>query len=469
MVVSSTHPGDGIVTQGQLEIILVQTADPSSLYKEMLSLTGEVNSLYCSRHSIKYESYLGIKVGAAPWMATYNRIFILHELLQRGYSGWLIYVDADAFISDLSFNLHDYLRENSSYCLIGGPSSTEDAWNINAGIFFLNFGDADGRALVSKWLAMMTQKVPSDYLDNPQSVWDEFPNDQWLLHECLKTSDILTSKTKKETRGIFNYRDGRYIKQAIRADFYDIEDRVTWIRAETRRVLANEKKLPYADLTSLANQYGSDKGDEIGNKHSYTLFYQFLFDGLRGERFEFIELGLLRGGPEVGISANRPVADCPSVRMWLDFFPFAYCHGFDISDFSNIKLDRFRFHRGDSGKASDLVRLKAAIPSARFILDDASHASYHQQQGFVVLFPMLESGGYYIIEDLDWQPEAYEAELPKCALTRDVFETFSRSGLLNLVQIPHWEQQNLATQIRGIHFLRRRGDGIIKLVAIQKR
>ncbi len=457
-----------LMTQHEADIVVLQTADSASEYRQMLALTEVVNAAYCKLHRLGYQSFIGIKVGVAPWMATYNRILMLEELIRAGFTGWAIYIDADAFFADAKFDLRAYLKTNQSYCLIGGPGEANFDWNINAGIFFLNLGDPSGREIVARWRKMFDEKVPAQYLAETSAKWDDYPNDQWLLHEVIKTDAVLTQRTKKEERGILNYRDGRYIKQAIRAGYHDTHDRLEWLRAETRIALGNMKALPYADLTALANQRGSDKGDAIGNKHGYTQFYQFLFDAFRSEEFDFLELGLLRGGPEIGTDASRAVRDAPSVRMWLDYFPKAYCHGFDISDFSEIRLPRFRFHKGDAGNPADLVRLRAIIRSVRFIIDDASHASYHQQLAFAVLFPMVESGGYHIIEDLDWQPEAYERSLPKRPLTRDVFEGFSRSGMLDL-PVNRSDCNTLENMVGSVEFIRRRGDGMIKLVAVRKR
>jgi hypothetical protein len=38
------------------------------------------------------------------------------------------------------------------------------------------------------------------------------------------------------------------------------------------------------------------------------------------------------------------------------------------------------------------------------IIDDGSHASFDQQMTFREFFPLLADGGWYFIEDLDWQP-----------------------------------------------------------------
>ena len=56
----------------------------------------------------------------------------------------------------------------------------------------------------------------------------------------------------------------------------------------------------------------------------------------------------------------------------------------------------------------DLARIAAAAPGYDVIIDDASHASPHQQLAFRHLFPRLRSGGLYIIEDLHWQSPVYE-------------------------------------------------------------
>jgi hypothetical protein len=102
--------------------------------------------------------------------------------------------------------------------------------------------------------------------------------------------------------------------------------------------------------------------------------------------------------------------------------------GFDISDFSKIRRNRFTFIRGDSGVEEDLQRLADAAESPRLIIDDGSHASYHQLLAFHILFPVLESGGIYVIEDVHWQPPIYESNLPKSPKVLDLFQDFQRTG-----------------------------------------
>lgn len=190
------------------------------------------------------------------------------------------------------------------------------------------------------------------------------------------------------------------------------------------------------NLTQLANQYGSDKGTVVGNAHHYTLFYETLLAPRRESVHRMLEIGLLRNGPEVGASADRETGDLPSVRMWLDYFPNAIVHGFDISDFSFFRDPRFVFTRGDAGNGGDLDRILANGERFDFIIDDGSHASFHQQLSFMKLFPALEPGGIYIIEDLNWQPEAYEESLPYTMKTRELFQYWFRMG--RFPDMPGW-------------------------------
>lgn len=159
------------------------------------------------------------------------------------------------------------------------------------------------------------------------------------------------------------------------------------------------------NLTELADRYGSDKGS---SKHRYTELYHMLFQPLRDRRIAFLEMGLLIGGPELGASPDRATQDLPSVRMWLEYFPKAQVIGLDVSDFGWFRHDRFRFVRCDMDARANIAAAAAGMPPLDVVIDDASHASHHQQFAFLELFPRLNPGGLYIIEDLRWQPAAYE-------------------------------------------------------------
>ena len=176
------------------------------------------------------------------------------------------------------------------------------------------------------------------------------------------------------------------------------------------------------NLTDLADRYGSDKGSR---KHRYTELYQMLFLPYRERKIDFLEMGLQIGGPEHGVSADRKTTDAPSVRMWLEYFPNARIHGLDVSDFSWFEADRFSFHRCDMDSRAAIAEAAAGMPEFDIIIDDASHASHHQQNGFLELFSKVKPGGLYVIEDLRWQPEAYEK--PGITKTAALFRGFAEA------------------------------------------
>jgi len=160
-------------------------------------------------------------------------------------------------------------------------------------------------------------------------------------------------------------------------------------------------------LSDLAERYGSDKGP---SKHRYTELYHMLFHPFRDRAINFMEMGLLIGGPEHGHDKDRETKDAPSVRMWLDYFPQAQITGLDVSDFSWFDHPRFNFVRCDMDERANIARVAEDIDPQDIIIDDASHASHHQQNAFLELFPKVTSGGLYIIEDLRWQPKPYEID-----------------------------------------------------------
>jgi SAM-dependent methyltransferase len=187
-----------------------------------------------------------------------------------------------------------------------------------------------------------------------------------------------------------------------------------------------------SDLTKIANSVGTDKGTTTGAAHGYTLIYEMLFRPLRHhDEVNLLELGLAIGGPELGGNENRPVAGSPSLELWLIYFRNAQIVGFDISDFSAIERESFTFVRGDAGKPSDLDKLTALNREFDVIIDDASHASFHQQLGLATLFKLLKPGGLYIIEDMGWRPQAYERTLPPVETTAKLLADFLRTGDLH--------------------------------------
>ena len=167
---------------------------------------------------------------------------------------------------------------------------------------------------------------------------------------------------------------------------------------------------PRDALTKLCNKYKTDKGDRFFGCHGYAAIYHSLFEGLRAKELIVCEIGLSHPN-------DRDTVKTPSLRVWRDYFPKAKIFGFDIDDFSTVRIPNCTILRGDSSSREDLRRLGGLGPFD-IVIEDASHASHHQQITLAALFPFMKSNGLFCIEDLHWQPMDLEAkDAPK---TRDV-------------------------------------------------
>lgn len=199
------------------------------------------------------------------------------------------------------------------------------------------------------------------------------------------------------------------------------------------------------ELVDRFNATGSDKGTEVGwgagVPHCYALTYEALFAGFRQEPFNLLEIGLDTASQHTG-----DPRDAPSLRVWRDYFPQASLFGYDINDFSFLELPGTVTHRGDQSSRQDLTRFLEAngLPRFRVILDDGSHASSHQQISLSALFPYLEPGGLYVIEDLHWQPE------PETPSTLEVLRAFNAGSVIASPFIEDAEARALEAGIEAV-------------------
>lgn len=205
-------------------------------------------------------------------------------------------------------------------------------------------------------------------------------------------------------------------------------------------------------LTEIANEAGTDKGTVHGDAQGYTLIYEMLFEPMRDRALSLLEIGLAIGGPEHGMPASRAVTGAPSAQMWRGYFPKAKILGIDISDFSRFESEWFKFYKADCGDGKQLDEVVAELSesgsSLDIIVDDASHASFHQQLTMLKLFPLLKVGGFYIIEDLNWQPERYEAQLPEVPKTSKLLAGLLEKGrFANTGRISEEAWQQIACRI----------------------
>lgn len=199
-----------------------------------------------------------------------------------------------------------------------------------------------------------------------------------------------------------------FIRRKLSASYeLPLNTSASWFLLTYSHILFKKARIAlglYDPLTQIASKYPTDKGVMIFPFLSYTRHYADLFEKIRHQELNILEIGLARRGIR-----NSAGYTCPSLEMWLEYFPNAKLYGFDIDDFSAVNLPRTTIVRGDQGKPEDLMRIIDICPKFNIIIDDGSHASFHQQITLKTLFPFVESQGLYIIEDLFYQPPIEKA------------------------------------------------------------
>lgn len=144
-------------------------------------------------------------------------------------------------------------------------------------------------------------------------------------------------------------------------------------------------------LTKITNYIGSDKGTEVGEKHSYTEVYESLFASRRLCPTKILEIGI-----------SDPRFPYASIKIWDSYFQNIEITGLDIADCSNLErnMPNFRFHQINQFEQTDHDRIVNLGQKYDIIIDDGPHVYDAQILSFNNFFKLLENNGLYIIEDL---------------------------------------------------------------------
>jgi hypothetical protein len=183
----------------------------------------------------------------------------------------------------------------------------------------------------------------------------------------------------------------------------------------------------FPPLVQLADRFNTDKNRHTGNRHSYARIYDGLLSSRRFSLRRLMEIGLCRG------LAEGDQTETPSVALWQTYFPFCEVLGVDLTDFSKLNNQRFKSFVCDQSKIDDLRTVASSINkgSLDVIIDDGSHASYDEQLTLREFFPLLAAGGWYFIEDLDWQPPGEDRN--RISLTKDILKELKQCGRTSLL------------------------------------
>lgn len=138
----------------------------------------------------------------------------------------------------------------------------------------------------------------------------------------------------------------------------------------------------YIELDKIGLETGTDKNSL---QHNYLRKYEFFIKKFKNEDIRLVELGIYYGD---------------SLKMWERYFPNAEIVGVDInSACKQYESNRTKVEVCDLGSIENLSQIGKTY-SPHIIVDDASHMWSHQIKALVILFPYIESGGIYIVEDI---------------------------------------------------------------------
>ncbi|MEP6794896.1 MAG: class I SAM-dependent methyltransferase, partial [Saprospiraceae bacterium] len=125
--------------------------------------------------------------------------------------------------------------------------------------------------------------------------------------------------------------------------------------------------------------------------HSYTPVYEKWFREIRFKPVKLLEIGV------GGYSKTHMGGD--SLRMWKSYFPKGIITGIDIYDKTDLAENRIHIYTGDQSNVDFLKNVSDQEGPFDIIIDDGSHVQSHIITSFESLFPLMSSGGIYVIED----------------------------------------------------------------------
>ena len=220
-------------------VTFLQTADPVE-YREMLEVTSRTFVAYCARNRCDYQFHLGVIRGVKPWHAVMNRVPLLEAFIARGYGGWVVYADADAYVADLDFDIRGYLEGKQDFFMAASASGVPDApwWDINNGGFALNCAHPLAATVLAAWRAKLD--APSMEELAAEVAWGVVIEDQHALHLTLQETPGAEAGLFQDGGRTLNW-EAQFIRQVVRDPAkHTRASRVAALRARTASVLGED-------------------------------------------------------------------------------------------------------------------------------------------------------------------------------------------------------------------------------------
>ena len=137
--------------------------------------------------------------------------------------------------------------------------------------------------------------------------------------------------------------------------------------------------------SKLARLFFNHRGRTIHKWVHYLDLYERYLAGRTA--VTLLEIGVFKGG---------------SLQLWREYFgPDATIYGIDIDpNCAGLADPPTQIRIGSQADPAFLRSVVAEMGRPNIVIDDGSHVAGHQKASFETLFPLLQPGGLYIIEDL---------------------------------------------------------------------
>ena len=113
--------------------------------------------------------------------------------------------------------------------------------------------------------------------------------------------------------------------------------------------------------------------------------YDSYFEKIQNRPLNLLEIGIAGGG---------------SLFTWKEYFPNSTITGIDINpDCKKFEEENIKVFIGDQANANFLKEVNAKTGPYDIVVDDGGHMMNQQITSFKTLFPLLNDGGFYVIED----------------------------------------------------------------------
>lgn len=155
-------------------------------------------------------------------------------------------------------------------------------------------------------------------------------------------------------------------------------------------------------LNELAIKYGSDKSSK---HHNYCEHYERHIGTFKHEPVLIYELGI--GG------YHYPDRGGAGLHMLSDYFENGRIIGIDIHKKELAVKSNVSIYQGSQADENFLMDVMRKEGRPNIVIDDASHNNGLTIKSFQLLFPILQPGGTYVIEDIEsswWKDHGFDGD-----------------------------------------------------------